>query len=350
MIGAFISKMVRKCKERQTICGVLKMESKKLEIKALINQSSMRFLLFGGKGGVGKTTCATSTAIWTAENTDREVLILSTDPAHSLSDSLAQNVAGGEVVPVEGIKNLYALEMNPQKEFEKYQASIQSGEIEIPEELSMFGDFQDFGSLSPPGSDETLAFSKVLEFIQTAEYDTIIFDTAPTGHTLRLLSLPEVLDSFFGKLLRLRMKMGQIWGKFKGILGRKEETETDQLEALNKMKAIIENAKLELIDPERASFIIVMIPELMAIYETERLIQTLYEYEIPVSNILINQIPPSPNVECDFCRRRHAMYLNNMIQIRQLYQDDFNLVEIPLSPSEVRGIDMLRKFGKKIIE
>ncbi|MHA1321903.1 MAG: ArsA family ATPase [Candidatus Helarchaeota archaeon] len=325
------------------------MSLEKYTIKELIHQPNMRFLLYGGKGGVGKTTCAIATALWTADNTDREILIISTDPAHSLSDSLVQDVSGGEVKPVKGVKNLFALEMSPKKEFEKYQASIQSGEIHVPEELKMFGDFTDFQSLSPPGSDETLAFSKVLEFIQTAEYDFFIFDTAPTGHTLRLLSLPEVLNSFFGKLLRFRMKMGQIWGKFKGLFSRGDDNEIDQLETLNHMKKVIENANEELSAPDRTSFIIVMIPELMAVYETERLIQTLYEYEIPVSNIIVNQIPPPPENNCSFCLQRRKMYLNNIKKIKELYTDDFNLIEIPLAPTEIRGIKQLRKFSHYLI-
>lgn len=323
------------------------MENKKDSILNLLEKPEMRFLLFGGKGGVGKTTCATSTAIWTAENTDREVLILSTDPAHSLSDSLAQDVSGGEPVSVEGVKNLNALEMSPQKEFEKYQTSIQSGEIEIPQEFNMFGGFEDFQSISPPGADETLAFSKVLEFIQTAEYDLIIFDTAPTGHTLRLLSLPEVLNSFFGKMIKLRMKMGQVWGKLKGLFQRGGDSDDiNQLETLNHMKSIIENANIELSDSQKTSFVIVMIPELMAIYETERLIQTLYEYEIPVSNIIVNQIPPSPESDCKFCTQRRKMYLENIVKIREFYKDDFNLIEVPLAPNEIRGIKALRQFSK----
>ena len=327
------------------------MDKTKFSIKELVNKSSMRFLLFGGKGGVGKTTCATSTAVWTAENTDREVLILSTDPAHYLSDSLAQNVAGGDAVPVKGIKNLTALEMSPKKEFKKYQDSIQAGDIEIPQEFKMFGDLEDFQSMSPPGSDETLAFSKVLEFIQTAEYDFIIFDTAPTGHTLRLLSLPEVLNSFFGRLIRFRMKMGQIWGKLKGLFKRKgDDEQEDQLEALNRMKEIIENANKELSDPNRTSFIIVMIPELMAVYETERLIQTLYEYEIPLSNIIINQIQPASKGDCEFCHRRHNMHQSNLGEIRKLYAEDFFLSEIPLNSVEVRGVEALREFGKFLIK
>ncbi|MFX1295044.1 MAG: ArsA family ATPase [Promethearchaeota archaeon] len=325
------------------------MESRIRSIKELATNPNMRFLLFGGKGGVGKTTCATSAAIWIAENTNRDVLILSTDPAHSLSDSLAQDVSGGEIIPVREVKNLSALEINPKKEFKKYQTSIQTGEVEIPQELQMFGDFEDFQSISPPGSDETLAFSKVLEYIQTSDYDFIVFDTAPTGHTLRLLSLPEVLNSFFGKLIRFRMKMGQIWGKIKGFFKKDGDEKEDQLTALNRMKKIIEDANIELIDPDKTSFIIVMIPELMAIYETERLISSLTEYEIPHNNIILNQVPPAPETDCNFCIQRRRIYLKNIIQIKQLYEDEFNLTEIPLAPTEIRGIELLRKLSQYII-
>ncbi len=326
------------------------MQLKELTINKLVNDPNMRFLLFGGKGGVGKTTCAASTAIWIAENTDRNVLILSTDPAHSLSDSLAQDVSGGEIVPVNGIKNLSALEINPKKEFQKYQNSIQNNDLDLPQEFQMFGDLGDLQSVTPPGSDEALAFSKVLEFIQTAEHDFIVFDTAPTGHTLRLLSLPEVLNSFFGKMIRLRMKMGQIWGKLKNFFKRTDkDDEEDPLSALNRMKEIVENANQELINPNRTSFVIVMIPELMAIYETERLLALLTEYEIPHSNIIINQVPPPPEIECNFCRQRRNMYLKNIVQIKQIYEEDFNLIEIPLAPSEIRSIESLRIFSKNIM-
>ena len=143
--------------------------------------------------------------------------------------------------------------------------------------------------------------------------------------------------------------MGQIWGKLKGLLKKGDDEEVDQLEALNHMKTIIENASTELSDTERTSFVIVMIPELMAVYETERLIQTLYEYEIPVSNIFVNQVPPSPESDCNFCRKRYEMYLKNIVQIRELYKEDFNLVEIPLAPTEIRGLESLRKFSQNYL-
>ncbi|MHA1751257.1 MAG: ArsA family ATPase [Candidatus Helarchaeota archaeon] len=319
-----------------------------MKLSELLLKDSMKFTLFGGKGGVGKTTCASASAIWAADH-GRETLIISTDPAHSLSDSFNLDLSGGEVIPVPGFENLYGLEINPKLEFKKYQETVQASPVDIPEELSGFmGGMDEFSSLTPPGSDEALAFSKVLEFIQSGEYEYIIFDTAPSGHTLRLLSLPDVLDSFFGKIIKMRMKFGQIWGKLKGLFSRGQDEGPSKLEMLEDLKAKIEAASNELSDPSKTEFVIVMIPEMMAILETERLLSTLYEYEIPVHNIIINMILP-PNPDCKFCSSRRIMQQKNLVEIRNLY-DDFNLIELLLQPNEIRGLDSLRDLGKILIE
>ncbi|MBD3228977.1 MAG: AAA family ATPase [Candidatus Lokiarchaeota archaeon] len=319
-----------------------------MELSELLLKDSMRFTLFGGKGGVGKTTCASASAVWAADH-GRETLVISTDPAHSLSDSFDLDLSGGEVLVVPGFENLYGLEINPSLEFQKYQETIQNRPADIPEELSGFmGGMEDFTSITPPGSDESLAFSKVLEFIQTSDFEYIIFDTAPSGHTLRLLSLPEVLNSFFGKMIKLRMKLGNIWGKLKGLFSKDENDEPNKLEMLNEMKKNIEAASGELSNPEKTEFVIVMIPEMMAILETERLLRALYEYEIPVHNIIVNMILP-PNPDCEFCNSRRNMQQKNIKEIRELYED-FNLKELYLQPNEIRGIGTLRELGKTLIE
>jgi arsenite-transporting ATPase len=318
-----------------------------MDLSDLLLKDSMRFTLFGGKGGVGKTTCASTSGVWAADH-GRETLVISTDPAHSLSDSFDVDLSGGEVIVVPGFENLYGLEINPKLEFQKYQDSLHE-QPDIPEEFSgFFGGMEDFTSMTPPGSDESLAFSKVLEFIQTADYEFIIFDTAPSGHTLRLLSLPEVLNSFFGKLIKMRMKLGQMWGKLKGLFSKDKDDEPSKLELLNEMKDKIESASSELSDPEKTEFVIVMIPEMMAILETERLLRALYEYEIPVHNIIVNMIiPPNPN--CEFCDSRRKMQQKNLVEINELY-NDFNIKELYLQASEIREIDKLRELGKTLIE
>ncbi|MHC1591938.1 MAG: ArsA family ATPase [Candidatus Helarchaeales archaeon] len=318
-----------------------------MSLKRLFDENeNLRFILFGGKGGVGKTSCSAATAIWAAEKfADKNVLILSTDPAHSLSDSFAQDLSGGEVVPVEGFDNLFALEVNPAKEYEEYQKAMQEGAVEVPEAFApMMESMEDFSDTTPPGSDETLAFAKVLEFIQRSDFDLIIFDTAPTGHTLRLLGLPELLQSFFGKIIKLRLQMSKIWGKFKGLFGKGDQDEVAAIDQMQELQKTIEEAGKELSNPEKTSFIIVMISEAMAIYETERLLQTLYLYEIPVNTIIVNQLFPDIP-DCRFCKARRKMQQKHLKEKRNIY-DDFNLIEVPLFEDEIRGIESLKNLAK----
>ncbi|WEU39984.1 MAG: ArsA family ATPase [Candidatus Odinarchaeum yellowstonii] len=319
-----------------------------MTLNDLIIDKPRKFLLFGGKGGVGKTSNAAASAIWAAEH-GYETLIISTDPAHSLSDSLNQDVSGGEIKIVHGVDNLFAMEVNPKKEFQKYQETVSGSSFNsvsppfpIPDLLT------DLSGLTPPGADEALAFSKVLEFIGSSEYDLIIFDTAPTGHTLRLLSLPDLLNSFFGKLLTFRLRLSAIWDRFKSFFSRGESGRDDSLEKLEILKKNIETASSELSDPNKTSFIVVMIPEAMAIYETERLLSTLYEYEIPVDHIIVNMIYPDIP-DCVFCRSRKAMQDKYLKEIHALYSD-FNITKVPLFNDEIRGIPKLKELAGILFE
>jgi arsenite-transporting ATPase len=314
-----------------------------MTIANLLDKESLRFLLFGGKGGVGKTSNAAATAVWTAEH-GRETLVISTDPAHSLGDSFTLDLGGGEVKAVRGVKNLYAMEIDPRKAFTAYKEMTQQ-QHKAPEFAgmdSMLG-LGDVGDIAAPGTDEALAFSKVLEFIHECKYDLVVFDTAPTGHTLRLLGLPEMLDSFFGKLITLRMRLGNVFGRLKSALGHGDSEPDNSLEQLQKLKATIAEARTELSDPNRTSFVIVMMPEAMVVAETERLLQALYEYEIPSSHIIINQIYPD-RPDCTFCRARRQMQQKYLEQIRDIYTD-FTLTEVPLFSNEIRGLADLRRLG-----
>ena len=320
-----------------------------MTLNNLLEKKKLRFLLFGGKGGVGKTSCAASTAVWFAKNTDKKILIISTDPAHSLADSLDQKI-GGEIRPINGIENLSGLEIDPKTAIKDYKSLMGMSPDEsladmspIPLDEMGFGDML---STAPPGVDEALAFGKVLEFIEKQDehdFDLIIFDTAPTGHTLRLLSLPEVLESFLGKIIKFRYTIGKFVGKLKSLFGR--ETEDDRtMEALETLKESISKARVDLSDPEKTSFCTVMIPEAMSIYETERLVTTLYEYEIPISNVLVNMVYPIIP-DCAFCKARRSMQEGNLETINEFYSDEFEITEIPLFDTEIRGIESLEMFS-----
>ncbi len=317
--------------------------------------------MFGGKGGVGKTTCAASSAIWAAEH-GRKTLIISTDPAHSLGDSLGMELPPGEPVPVKDVENLTALEINPQAkvaEIKKLTEVNPIGDLGMMGDMvqsmldGMAGDTDEGISLNPPGIDETLAFGKVLEFIETEhDYDLIIFDTAPTGHTLRLLGLPETLSSWIGKILKLRLKLGRIFGKFKKLFGGGDDQQDDSLGVLERMNDAIIDARDDLTNPNVNSFVIVMISEEMAIAETGRLLNQLIKYNIPNSNIVINQLYQDPSELCEFCKARRAMQQRNLKKIKTIFQDKLNksLIEVPLFKDEIREYNMLKEFSKRLID
>ena len=326
-----------------------------MELKEIL--LNLKMVMFGGKGGVGKTTCAASSAIWAAEH-GKNTLIISTDPAHSLGDSLGVELPPGEPTPIKQIKNLTALEINPKANMTEFKGLTNMNPMEdmdmggMMEGLGM-SDIQEFASMNPPGIDEALAFGKVLEFIETDhDYDLIIFDTAPTGHTLRFLSLPETLSGWIGKLLKLRMKIGKFFGVFKKMFGKDEMEEDNSLELLERLKNSIVNARDDLTDPSKNSFVVVTISEEMAIAETGRLLNELLKYNIPNSDIIINQLYQDPTELCDFCKSRRDMQQKNLSKIKEIFGEKLSkkLIEVPLLKTEIRGYEKLKEISEFLIQ
>ena len=266
----------------------------------------------------------------------------------------------GIPTPIEGIKNLTALEIDPKANMAEYKGLTNvnpMGEMGmggmggLMDTMGM-GDMQELADMTPPGIDEALAFAKVLEFIETEhDYDLIVFDTAPTGHTLRFLSLPETLSGWIGKILRLRIKLSKFLGVFKKMFSRDDKKEDNTLEVLERMSEAIEKGRKDLTDPDKNSFVVVMIPEEMAIAETGRLLNELVKYQIPVSNIVINQLYQDSTEYCDFCMARREMQQKNLHKIRDIFRDKLGkkLIEIPLFKEEIREYDKLSEIGKFLI-
>jgi len=314
--------------------------------------------MFGGKGGVGKTTCVSSSAIWAAEH-GRNTLIISTDPAHSLGDSLGIKLLPGEHTKIPGIDKLTALEIDPKANISEYQSLTNINPMEeagmpgLMDGMGLMEDLQEITSMNPPGIDEALALLKVLEFIETEhDYDLIIFDTAPTGHTLRFLSLPETLSGWIGKLLKMRIRFSNLFGAIKRMFTSEDKKGDKSLEVLERLNDSILNAREDLTDPTKNSFVIVMIPEEMAITETGRLLNELKKYEIPVSNIIVNQLYKDKEELCDFCKSRRNMQQNNIRKIRGIYEEKLgkNIIEVPLFRDEVREYSKLKEFGQFLLE
>ncbi len=298
-----------------------------------------QFYFFSGKGGVGKTSCAAATALYFA-NSGKKTLVVSVDPAHSLGDSFSVKV-GGEIKKL--AKNLFAVEIDPVKSMEEYKEKF-SLKIENMGYLKGFGLEETFDMVGmTPGIDEIAAFDKFLKYMQSKEYDVIIFDTAPTGHALRFLSLPNVLDSWIGKLIKMRMKISAVTGIIKKILPFGEKKEGDEFGAkeLEAMKTRIEEAKKILSDPTKTHFNLVLIPEAMSILESERSLKSLAQYGIPVESVVVNNLVPK-NSSCKFCSERKQQQEKRLAEIKKVFSAA-KIKQLQQFGQEVRGFPMLKK-------
>jgi len=201
----------------------------------------------------------------------------------------------------------------------------------------------------PPGLDEAIAISKVTQFIQAQEYNMftrIIFDTAPTGHTLRLLSLPDFLDASIGKIIRLKQKLTSATDAIKSVFGQAREgreSATDKLEQLKERMAMVRELFR---DKESTEFVIVTIPTVMAVSESSRLLSALKKESIPVKRLIVNQVLPPSSSDCKFCavKRKDQLRALDMIQ-KDPNLSDLELFQSPLVDVEIRGVPALKFMG-----
>lgn len=314
--------------------------------KMLGREKETEYYFFSGKGGVGKTSMAAATALWFSRK-GKKVLVISTDPAHSLADSFDTKI-GGDIKEL--AKNLQAVEIDPKKAMAEYKEMLmpQIEKVEMLKGAGLDGilDMAD----SAPGIDEVAAFDKFLKYMNSKEYDIIIFDTAPTGHALRFLSLPDVMDSWVGKMINMRLKFSGMINLFKRILPFGEPGEGPQLgtEQMEAMKERIKQAKEILSNPKKTHFNIVTIAEQMAIVESERCINALKEYNIPVETIIVNQLIPE-NTKCAFCTEKRDGQQKRLKEIRSIF-GKYRIKGMQMHKEEVHGFRMLEKVGKELYE
>jgi arsenite-transporting ATPase len=305
-------------------------------------ERSTVYYFFSGKGGVGKTSTAAATALHFAQKGNK-TLIISTDPAHSLSDSFDKQI-GGEVKKLS--KNLFGVEIDPKKALQEYKSLIepQLGKIDALKGMGLEETF-DIAETTP-GIDEMAAFDKFLKYMHSKEYDIIVFDTAPTGHALRFLSLPDVLDSWVGKIIKLKMRFGGMMNLVKKVIpfGDDQQQEGFGTEQLDAMKQRIDDARIILTNPERTHYNIVTIPEQMSILESERAIKAIKAYSIPVETVIVNKIIPD-NKSCSFCSEKRREQQERMKIIRDKF-GRLDIKKVEMFRKEVRGFPALEKLSK----
>ncbi|XP_022744721.1 ATPase ASNA1 homolog [Durio zibethinus] len=319
-----------------------------------------KYYMLGGKGGVGKTSCAASLAVKFANN-GHHTLVVSTDPAHSLSDSFAQDLTGGTLVPVEGPDfPLFALEINPEKAREEFRDATKNndgtGVKEFMNGMGLGMLVDQLGELKlgelldtpPPGLDEAIAISKVMQFLESPQYSMftrIVFDTAPTGHTLRLLSLPDFLDASIGKILKLREKIASATSAIKSVFGQ-EETRQNAAGKLERLRERMIKVRDLFRDTDSTEFVIVTIPTVMAVSESSRLRASLKKENVPVRRLIVNQILPPTASDCKFCavKRKDQMRALEMIS-NDPELSSLKLIQSPLVDMEIRGVPALKFMG-----
>ena len=320
-----------------------------------ILNKDLHFIIFGGKGGVGKTTVSSATALSIAKhNPGKKILVFSTDPAHSLADSFAMPIGDTVTAVNPALRNLYALEINATRlyedfskeykvniedAFKKWQNSHLAGgrkwKLDFDEKVMV-----EFVDTYPPGLEEVLALEKIMGFIKNRDFDIYIFDTAPTGHLIELLKFPELVREW------LRVT-------YRAILRYHREVPVDNIEVLAKKilasQETVQKMHAFLTNPEKSEFIAVTISEAMGMLETEDLLLSMKGLGIPCSHVVINMvIPPT---DCDFCRSKRNEQIGYIQRIDEKTEyKEYEIVKVPLYPHEIRGMENLTKISKFMYE
>ncbi|RSM02687.1 ATPase get3 [Fusarium oligoseptatum] len=318
-------------------------------LQSLLDQRSLRWIFVGGKGGVGKTTTSCSLAIQLAR-VRRSVLLISTDPAHNLSDAFSQKF-GKEARLVNGFDNLSAMEIDPNGSIQDMLAG-QGDTDDVNAAAGGLGGMMQDLAFAIPGIDEAMSFAEVLKQVKSLSYETIIFDTAPTGHTLRFLQFPTVLEKALAKVSQLSSQYGPLVNSFLGSGGQLPNGQNlnDMVEKLESLRETISEVNTQFQDAELTTFVCVCIAEFLSLYETERMIQELAGYGIDTHSIVVNQLLfPKKASDCDQCNARRKMQRKYLDQYEELYAEDFNVVKMPLLVEEVRGKEKLEKFSEMLV-
>jgi arsenite-transporting ATPase len=268
---------------------------------------------------------------------------------------------------VTGFTNLYCMEIDP---------NVQADDT--PDELAAAGaaagaasggltnaDFskllREYGG-QIPGIDELMSFAELMQQVQKLEFDVTVFDTAPTGHTLRLLSLPRMIDNLLVKLLGLRSTFGPLLTSMNTMMGAASSLPSEALIVgkLEELKKVIDAVNSRIHSADETTFVCVCIPEFLSLYETERLVQELVKHDIDTHNIVVNQVLFSCAVDataaggkgtltCGRCNARSRMQAKYLEQIGELYGDMFHVIKTPLLNEEVRGGAKLTDFGSFLL-
>ncbi len=306
-----------------------------------------RYIMFGGKGGLGKTTFSAATAYYLAKK-GYKVLVFSVDPQASLSDIFEKDIFGKGAVEI--MPNLYAQEIDADQHIKAYQNQIRKkifdmyGLDEIPEEIESYIQ----AAAAEPAMEESAIFDQVVDIVISAEYDYYIYDLVPLGHALYYLSMASVYDEWIDKITQLREEMEE-YSRVASLIKREKVTEEDMiLRELQDIKYRINTSSSILTDRVKTAFFFVIIPEEMALLDTQKAAGLFAKYQVPLSGYIVNRVIPSEleqkNIP-DYLRHRLEMQGNYLKRIDDLFGNQV-LARIPEFERDITGLPMIRKVAE----
>jgi arsenite-transporting ATPase len=306
-----------------------------------------RYIMFGGKGGLGKTTFSAATAYYLAKK-GFKVLVFSVDPQASLSDIFKKDIFGKG--PVEIMPNLYAQEIDADRRIKEYQEEIRKKIIDmyglpkVPDEIESYIQ----AAAAEPAMEESAIFDEVVDIVVKGGYDYYIYDLVPLGHALYYLSMASVYDAWIDKITNLRSQI-QEYDQVAKVIKREEESEEDQiLKELVYIKERINKSSSILTDKEKTAFFFVIVPEEMIIKDTQKAAQLFAKFDVPLSGYIINRVLP-PELK----NREIPEYLRNRITMQDKYLELIDktfaeevLARVQEMERDVTGLPMIEKLAQ----
>ena len=302
--------------------------------------------MFGGKGGLGKTTFSAATAWWLAQQ-GKKVLVFSVDPQASLSDIFQQDIFGKG--PVKIIDNLWAQEIDADRHIKEYQDEVRQkirdmyGLDEVPAEIEDYIQ----ATSAEPAMEESAIFDSVVDIVNAGDYDYYIYDLVPLGHALYYLSMAKVYDEWIGKITQLREQMRE-YEEVAARMKRQKEVDEDQILAeLQYIRSRINSASRILTDREKTAFYFVVIPEQMILIDTKKAAELFARFDVPIGGYLVNRVIPEELGEQQipaYLRNRIAMQKGELEQIRQTFGRQV-VGYVPELERDVTGLPMIERVA-----
>src|SRR5262245_41574879 len=313
-------------------------------------QPDRRYVMFGGKGGLGKTTLSATSAFWLASQGKR-VLLFSVDPQASLSDIFERDIFGRGPVPI--IQNLWAQEVDADRRIRDYQDEIRKkiidmyGFEQVPEEIDNYI----AAASAEPAMEESAIFDAVVDIIVQGDYDYYIYDLVPLGHALYYLSMAKVYDEWINKITKLREDMRQ-YDQVAATMRRQESVEEDKiLQELQYIKTRINASSQILTDKRRTAFFFVVVPEDMIILDTRKAAELFARFDVPISGYVVNRVLPpelgrAPSLPA-YLRSRINMQEKHLDRIRSTFGDQV-LAYVPEMERDVTGLPMIERLAERL--